>query len=152
MSRQRATWRARSRRDRARRRLRDLRGPPRAGCRTSEVQARRTGLGEARPSAVAGFVRSCSGVERRTAAAAFIRERVPVILPRVVAEAVAGDASSVDLAKTRRLLTEYLERRIPLWLVALAANDDQRDEAIARLLRMDDEAGTDVPPVVVLGP
>jgi hypothetical protein len=90
-------------------------------------------------------------VERRTAAAAFIRERVPVILPRVVAEAVAGDASSVDPAKTRRLLTEYLERRIPLWLVALAANDDQRDEAIARLLRMDDEAGTDVPPVVVLG-
>ena len=96
-------------------------------------------------------MRSCCGVERRAAAAAFIRERVPAILPRVMAEAVAGDASSVDPARTRRLLTEYLERRIPLWLVALAANDEQREEAIARLLRMDEEAGIDVPPVVVLG-
>jgi hypothetical protein len=90
-------------------------------------------------------------VERRAAAAALIRERVPAILPRVVAEAIAGDASSVDPAKTRRLLSEYLERRIPHWLVALAANDEQRGETIRRLLRIDEEAGVDVPPVVVLG-
>jgi hypothetical protein len=90
-------------------------------------------------------------MERRAAAAAFIRERASAIMPRVIAEAIVGDASSVDPARTRRLLTEYLERRIPLWLVALAANDEQRDEAIARLLRVDEEAGIDVPPVVVLG-
>ncbi len=90
-------------------------------------------------------------MERRAAAAALIRERVPAILPRVVAEAIAGDASSVDLARTRRLLTEYLERRVPSWLQALAASDEQRDHAITRLLRIDEEAGVDVPPVVVLG-
>jgi hypothetical protein len=92
----------------------------------------------------------CSGVERR-AAAAFIRERTAAIMPRVIAEAVAGDASSVDPERTRRLLSEYLERRMPSWLVALAANDDKRDQAITRLLRIDEEAGVEVPPVVVLG-
>ena len=69
----------------------------------------------------------------------------------MIAEAIAGDASSVDPARTQRLLTEYLERRIPSWLVALAASDEQRDQAITRLLRIDEEAGVDVPPVVVLG-
>lgn len=96
-------------------------------------------------------MRSWCGVERRAAASAFIRERTSAIIPRVIAEAIVGDASSLDPAKTRRLLTEYLERRIPLWLVALAASDDQRDHAITRLLRIDEEAGVDVPPVVLLG-
>ena len=90
-------------------------------------------------------------MERRAAAAAFIRERTSAIMPRVIADAIAGDASSVDPARTRRLLTEYLERRVPLWLEALAASDEQRDEAIARLLSIDEKAGVDVPPVVVLG-
>lgn len=90
-------------------------------------------------------------MEPRAAAAAFIRERTAAIMPRVIAEAIAGDASSVDPARTQRLLTEYLERRIPSWLVALAASDEQRDQAITRLLRIDEEAGVDVPPVVVLG-
>jgi len=90
-------------------------------------------------------------MERRAAAAAFIRERTSAIMLRVIAEAIAGDASSVDPARTRRLLTEYLERRVPSWLQALAASDEQREHAITRLLRIDQEAGVDVPPVVVLG-
>src|SRR5207247_9204786 len=90
-------------------------------------------------------------MERRAAAAAFIRERTSAIMPRVIAEAIAGDASSVDPARTRRLLTEYLERRVPSWLQALATSDEQREHAITRLLRIDQEARVDAPPVVVLG-
>jgi hypothetical protein len=87
----------------------------------------------------------------RRAAAEFIKGRAPALLPRVVAEAVAGDASSVDRNETERRLSVYLERRIPPWLAALSATDDRREEAIARLLRMDEEAGAEIPPVVVLG-
>jgi hypothetical protein len=84
-------------------------------------------------------------------AAALIRERAPAILPRVIREAVAGDASSENRAETERRLAAYFERRIPSWLVALGATDEHRDEAITRLLRMDEEAGADIPPVVILG-
>jgi hypothetical protein len=87
----------------------------------------------------------------REAAAALIRERAPAILPRVIDEAIAGDASSLDPVATKRRLTAYLEARIPLWIAALAATDEHRDEAIARLLRMDNDAGADIPPVVILG-
>src|SRR5206468_6421675 len=66
-------------------------------------------------------------MERRAAAAAFIRERTSAIMARVIAEALAGDASSVDPARTRRLLTEYLERRVPSWLQALATSDEERE-------------------------
>jgi hypothetical protein len=87
----------------------------------------------------------------RLVAADIIRERAPEILPRVVAAAVAGDASSSDAAGTKRLLTEYLEARMPPWLGALAAADEHRDEAIDRLIRIDERAGAKVPPVVLLG-
>lgn len=87
----------------------------------------------------------------RAVAAEIIRERASDILPKVVAEAAAGDASSADQAGTRRRLAAYLEARIPPWLVALAAPDEHRQEAIARLLEIDREAGGGIPPVVLLG-
>jgi hypothetical protein len=92
-------------------------------------------------------------VERRArpVAADIIRERAPEILPRVVAEAIAGDASSADAAGTKRRLTEYLEARMPPWLSALASRDEDRDEAIDSLIRIDERAGANVPPVVLLG-
>lgn len=48
-------------------------------------------------------------------------------------------------------LTAYLERRIPLWVQALEADDQERATAIRRLLRTDVDAGEQIPPVVLLG-
>jgi len=45
----------------------------------------------------------------------------------------------------------YLERRIPLWVQALEADEAERAAAIKRLLRADAEAGESIPPVVLLG-
>lgn len=87
----------------------------------------------------------------RAVAAEIIRQRASEILPKVVAEAVAGDASSPDPSGARRRLAAYLDARIPPWLVALAAPDEHRDEAIASLLEIDREAGGNIPPVVLLG-
>ena len=87
----------------------------------------------------------------RAAAAALIRERAPVILPRVVADAAAGDASEKDTVVLQRRLTTFLERRIPLWVEALEAGDSERRDAIRRLLRTDEAAGEHIPPVVLLG-
>jgi hypothetical protein len=87
----------------------------------------------------------------RAAAAAFIRERAPVILPRVVAEAAAGDASLRDTHDLQRSLTVFLERRIPRWVEALEVENSDRREAIGRLLRIDVAAGEHIPPVVLLG-
>lgn len=87
----------------------------------------------------------------RAAAAALVRERTPVILPRVVADAAAGDASLRDTLDLQRSLTAFLERRIPPWVEALEAEDSARREAIGRLLRIDVAAGEHIPPVVLLG-
>jgi hypothetical protein len=87
----------------------------------------------------------------RLAAADIIRECASEILPRVVAEAVAEDASSADHTAMKRRLSEYLEARMPPWLEALAATDDERDKAIERLIRIDERAGGSIPPVVLLG-
>jgi len=87
----------------------------------------------------------------RAAAAALIRERTPAILPRVVAEAAAGDASERDTLDMRRRLTAFLERRIPPWVDALEADNSRRRDAIVRLLQIDEVAGEHVPPVVLLG-
>src|SRR2546423_10994911 len=86
----------------------------------------------------------------RTAGAALIRARAPAIVPRVIAEATAGDRKATDIELERRL-TAYLERRIPLWVQALEADDEERAAAIRRLLRTDAEAGENIPPVVLLG-
>jgi hypothetical protein len=87
----------------------------------------------------------------RAAAAALIRERAPAILPSVIALATAGDARTTETFDLERRLTGYLERRTPLWLQALEADDTERPVAIRRLLRTDREAGEEMPPVVVLG-
>ncbi|TMC69461.1 MAG: hypothetical protein E6J13_11370 [Chloroflexi bacterium] len=87
----------------------------------------------------------------RSAAAAFIRERAPAILPRVVEEATAGESSDKYAGDLQRRLTAYLERRIPPWLEALEASNSERPDAIRRLLRTDAEAGEHIPPVVLLG-
>lgn len=94
----------------------------------------------------------CSWMRRtpRAAAAALLRERAPLILPRVVAEAAAGDASERDTLELQRRLTAFLERRIPPWVDALAADNSERREAIRRLIETDAAAG-DIPPVVLLG-
>ena len=76
----------------------------------------------------------------RSAAAAFIRERAPAILPRVVEEATAGESSDKYAGDLQRRLTAYLERRIPPWLEALEASNSERPDAIRRLLRTDAEA------------
>ena len=76
----------------------------------------------------------------REAAAALIRERAPAILPRVVADAAAGDASERDTLDLQRRLTTFLERRIPPWVEALEADHSQRLDAIGRLLQTDAEA------------
>lgn len=86
----------------------------------------------------------------RAAAAALIRERTPAILPRVVADAAAGDASERDTLDLQRRLTAFLERRIPPWVEALEAVDSDRRDTIRRLLETDATAG-DIPPVVLLG-
>jgi hypothetical protein len=87
----------------------------------------------------------------RAAAAALIRERAPIILPRVVADAAAGDASERDSLDLQRRLTAFLERRIPPWVEALEADNTERRDAIGRLLQTDAAAGEHIPPVVLLG-
>ena len=91
------------------------------------------------------------GRTTRAAAAALIQERATVILPRVVADAAAGDASELDALDLRHRLTTFLDRRIPLWVEALAADNDDRRDAISRLVKTDDAAGEHIPPVVLLG-
>ena len=86
----------------------------------------------------------------RAAAAALIRAHASAIVPRVVAEATAGDRKATDIELDRRL-TAFLERRIPLWVQALEADDRERVIAIRRLLRTDADAGEQIPPVVLLG-
>jgi hypothetical protein len=86
----------------------------------------------------------------RAAAAAFLSERAPVIMPRVVAEATAG-VSETDTLELQRRLTAFLERRIPPWVEALAADNAERRDAIGRLLDTDAVAGDRIPPVVLLG-
>src|SRR5213593_177392 len=86
----------------------------------------------------------------RAAAAALIRARAPAVIPQVVAEATAGDRKATDTELERRL-SAYLERRIPLCVQALEADDRERGTAIRRLLRTDADAGQQIPPVVLLG-
>ena len=80
-----------------------------------------------------------------------MRQRVSAILPLVIAEATSGNRTGQESAELQRRLTAYLERRIPLWVQALEADDAQRPPAIHRLLRSDAEAGENIPPVVLLG-
>jgi hypothetical protein len=87
----------------------------------------------------------------RAAAAALIRERAPAILPRVVADAAAGDASEHETLELQRRLMAFLERRIPPWIEALEADNSQRREAILRMFRMQAAAAEPIPPVVLLG-
>ena len=87
----------------------------------------------------------------RTAAAALVRARAPAIVPMIVAEATAGDKGTSDSIELERRLTEYLERRIPLWAQALEAEDSERATCIRRLLRADADAGEQIPPVILLG-
>jgi hypothetical protein len=87
----------------------------------------------------------------RVAAAALVRASAAVIVPRVVAEATAGDRKTSETMELERRLTSYLERRIPLWVQALEADDAERVTAVRRLLREDADAGEQIPPVVLLG-
>jgi len=87
----------------------------------------------------------------RVAAAALVRASAPAIVPRVVADATATDRKTSDSIELDRRLTAYLERRIPLWVQALEADDRERATAIRRLLRADADAGEQIPPVVLLG-
>ena len=87
----------------------------------------------------------------REAAAALVHELAPVILPRVVADAAANDTSDRDILDLQRRLTTFLERRIPPWVDALAADNSERRDAIGRLLQTDAAAGEHIPPVVLLG-
>jgi hypothetical protein len=88
----------------------------------------------------------------RIAAATLVRQRASSLIPRVVSDATTPDSQrGGDPLKLQRLLTAYLERRIPLWVQALEADDAERATAIQRLLRTDAEAGEDIPPVVLLG-
>ena len=91
------------------------------------------------------------GRSARAAAAALVRQHVSAIVPRVVADATAGDRETRESTELARQLTSYLERRIPLWVQALEADDHEREPAIRRLLRTDAEAGENIPPVVLLG-
>jgi hypothetical protein len=87
----------------------------------------------------------------RVAAAALVRASAAAIVPRVVADATATDRKTSDSIELERRLTAYLERRIPLWVQALEADDRERATAIRRLLRTDADAGEQIPPVVLLG-
>jgi hypothetical protein len=87
----------------------------------------------------------------RVAAAALVRQRASAILPEVIADATSGDLKRSDSLELERRLTAYLERRIPLWVQALEADDEERGPAIQRLLRSDAEAGEQIPPVILLG-
>lgn len=91
------------------------------------------------------------GGTARAAAAALIRERAPAILPRVIADAAAGNTSESDSRHLERRLATYLERRIPPWVHALEADNRERDDAIHALLQIDAVAGEEIPPVVLLG-
>jgi hypothetical protein len=91
------------------------------------------------------------GSTPRAAAAALVRQHASSIVPRVVADATAGDRQTSESIELERRLTAYLERRIPLWVQALEADDKERAAAIRRLLRTDAEAGENIPPVVLLG-
>lgn len=86
----------------------------------------------------------------RVAVAALVRRRASVIVPRVTSDATS-DRQPSDRLELQRRLTAYLERRLPLWVQALEADDVERPAAIMRLLRGDAEAGEDIPPVVLLG-
>jgi len=86
----------------------------------------------------------------RAAAAALIRDRAPFVLQHVVADATS-DRQRSDIVELEHRLTGYLERRIPLWVQALEADDAERAPAIKRLLRADTEAGESIPPVILLG-
>ena len=74
-----------------------------------------------------------------------------MILPRVVADAAAGDASERGTLDLQRRLTTFLERRIPPWVEALEVDNSERRDAIVRLLQSDVAAGEHIPPVVLLG-
>src|SRR5438445_12720286 len=87
----------------------------------------------------------------RVAAAALVRQRASAILPFVIAEATSGSRPGQESTELERRLTAYLERRIPLWVQALEADDRERASAIRRLLRTDADAGEQIPPVVLLG-
>jgi hypothetical protein len=87
----------------------------------------------------------------RAAAAALIRERAPVILPRVVADAAAGATPESYTRDLQQRLSEFLERRIPPWVDALEASDAERPDAVRRLIETDTVAGEQIPPVVLLG-
>ena len=86
----------------------------------------------------------------RAAAAALLRELAKVILPRVVAEATAGATSESETLDLQRRLAAFLERRIPPWVDALAADNSERRDAIRRLIETD-AAAAGIPPVVLLG-
>src|SRR4029077_8607974 len=91
------------------------------------------------------------GKTPRAAAAALIRERAAMILPRVVADAAAGEASERETLDPQRRLATFLERRLPPWLEALEADNDTRRDAIGRLIQTDAVAAEHIPPVVLLG-
>ena len=91
------------------------------------------------------------GRTARTVAAALLRDRAPVILPRVVTDATAGAGPERDSLELERRLKTFLERRIPPWVDALGAENGERREAIRRLIKTDAEAGERIPPVVLLG-
>ena len=91
------------------------------------------------------------GSTARAAAAALLRDSAPAILPRVVADAVSGDASERERLDLQLRLTAFLERRIPPWVEALEAESSQRRDAIGRLLQTDAAAAEHIPPVVLLG-
>jgi hypothetical protein len=91
------------------------------------------------------------GRTARAAAAALLRDSAPAIVPRVVADAAAGDASERETLDLQLRLTAFLERRIPPWVDALEAESSQRRDAIGRLLQTDAAAAEHIPPVVLLG-
>jgi hypothetical protein len=86
----------------------------------------------------------------RVAVAALLRRHASDVVPRVVSAAIADPQRSESRDLERRL-TGFLERRVPLWIQALEADDIERAPAIKRLLRADAEAGEEIPPVVLLG-
>jgi len=86
----------------------------------------------------------------RVAVAALVRERASAIIPRVISDATS-DRDRSDSLELQRRLTAYLERRLPLWVQALEADDTERPLAIKRLLRSDAESAENIPPVVLLG-
>lgn len=86
----------------------------------------------------------------RLAVAALVRQSASTLIPRVVGDATSDRQRNESLDLERRL-TAYLERRVPLWVDALEADDAERASAIRRLLRADAEAGEGIPPVVLLG-